>query len=34
MFGKAYKQEEGLETQEIFGEPSGEIMSFLKDVTA
>lgn len=27
-------KEEGLETQQIFGEPSGERMSFLKDVTA
>lgn len=27
-------KEEGLETQQIFGEPSGEIMYFLKDVTA
>lgn len=34
VLGKAHKQRRGLETQPVFGEPSGEIMSLLKDVKA
>lgn len=32
MLGKARKQRRGLETQPVFGEPSRETMSVLKDV--